>query len=270
MKTLRIGVVQLCSTADVDANLAALSRELERCADRGATLIFTPENTGWLRIGDVPTPCHNLETCPTVTCCRQFARRRGVSILLGSTLLSEDGVAGKATNTSLLIDAAGEIHARYDKLHLFSVDLGPDTRFDESNHIRSGTTPACADFEGLRIGMSICYDLRFPELYRNYAASGCSLLSIPAAFTERTGRDHWEPLLRARAIENQCFVVAAAQWGHHGGKRTSYGHSMVVDPWGIVVAQAADGVGSLVVDLDFSRLQQIRASLPCLQHRRPI
>lgn len=270
MKTLRIGVVQLCSTGDVDANLAALGTEVERCAERGATLVFTPENTGWLRIGNAATPRHALETCPTVARCRQLAREHGVSILLGSTLLSEDRAVDLATNTSLLIDAAGEIRGRYDKLHLFAVDLGPETRFDESTHIRAGTAPARVDFEGLRIGMSICYDLRFPELYRAYAAAGCTLLSIPAAFTERTGRDHWEPLLRARAIENQCFVVAAAQWGHHGGKRTSYGHSMVIDPWGTVVAQAADGIGSVVAELDFERLQQVRASLPCLQHRRSI
>ncbi len=269
MSTLRIGVLQLCSSGDIEANLRSLDREVERCVAHGAQLICTPENTGWLRIGSAATPRHRIENCPTVTRCAALAQRHGIWLLLGSTLLV-DGDDDLPTNTSLLIAPSGTVVARYDKLHLFRVDLGPETRFDEATHVRAGNKPVTTEAMGVRIGLSICYDLRFPELYRRYAEAGCQLLSIPAAFTERTGRDHWEVLLRARAIENQAWVAASAQWGHHGGNRTSYGRAMLIDPWGTVVAQAPDGVGSFVADVDLDRTDSVRRSLPALEHRRQI
>lgn len=269
MSTIRIGVLQLCSTGDVDANLAALQREVEHCVARGAQFVCTPENTGWLRIGHADTPRHRIDQCPTVARCSELAARHGIWLLLGSTLLW-DRTSELPTNSSLLFGPDGGVRARYDKLHLFRVDLGPDTCLDEATHVRAGQRPVSAEMAEVRIGLSICYDLRFPELYRHYAEAGCRILSIPAAFTERTGRDHWEVLLRARAIENQAWVVASAQWGHHGGNRTSFGRAMLVDPWGIVVAQAGDGVGSIVSELDLGRVDTVRRSLPALEHRRQI
>jgi predicted amidohydrolase len=171
-------------------------------------------------------------------------------------------------NTSLVFDRDGELAATYRKIHLYDVEIPGRVSYQESRSVAPGTEPVAIDIEGVRLGLSICYDLRFPELYRRLAIAGARVLAVPAAFMMHTGRDHWEVLLRARAIENQCYVVAAGQIGDHDPGRTCYGRSMVIDPWGTVLAQAPDTVGVVVADLDPERLETIRQELPSLANRR--
>jgi nitrilase len=173
----------------------------------------------------------------------------------------------KVRNSSLAYDAAGRRVARYDKIHLFDFTGGGE-QYRESRTIEAGDAPVAIESPFGRIGLSICYDVRFPELYRELVARGAELLLVPSAFTVPTGSDHWEVLLRARAIENQCFVVASAQYGQHSAKRRSYGRSLIVDPWGLVLARASDGEGLALADLDFERLRDVRRRLPALAHRR--
>jgi predicted amidohydrolase len=203
----------------------------------------------------------------------ELARSEGIAILLGSVPESSDDPA-RPYNTSVAIDADGTIRATYRKVHLFdvSVDSGPDLR--ESDVATGGDETVVTTLRSMpgvgpvRLGLSICYDLRFPELYRALALAGAEVIVVPATFTERTGRDHWEPLLRARAIENQVFVLAPAAWGTGGGI-TAYGRSVAIDPWGTVLAQAPDGPGGVVVDLDLDRIESVRRQVPSLANRRP-
>ena len=195
------------------------------------------------------------------------ARELGIWVVAGS--FHETGPEpGRGYNTSLVFDRAGELVSRYRKMHLYDVEIPGRVSYRESATVLPGDAPVTCDVDGVRFGLSICYDLRFPELYRRLAIAGAQVLVVPAAFMLHTGRDHWEVLLRARAIENQCYLLAAAQIGDHEPGRTCYGRSMVVDPWGTVIAQAPDRVTIAVAELDFDRLALIRSELPSLRNRR--
>jgi predicted amidohydrolase len=238
--------VQLTSTSDESANWESARDLVARAASNGARFVATPENTNYLGPRDEKVRRAEPVDGPT---CRRFgdlAKSLGIYLLLGSFNEKSDEER-RCFNTSVFFGPDGAILATYRKIHLFDVDI-PEVRF----------------------GLSICYDLRFPELYRRLAEGGAEIVAIPSAFTQATGKDHWEPLLRARAIENQCYVVAAAQHGKHddGGLRESWGHAMIVDPWGLPVAVASDGPGIALAEIDLARLARIRRSMPVFQHRR--
>ena len=266
---MKVAAVQLNSTADRAANLAAADRLTRAAAADGAQLIVLPEK--WSAIGDeaeLRAGAERLEDGPAVGWARETARELGVDLVAGSIL---ERVAGreKLANTSVHVGPEGEIEAVYRKVHMFDVEVGGRT-YRESDLEEPGEELVLSRLAGgVELGMSVCYDLRFPELYRILAVRGARVMSVPAAFTLTTTRDHWETLLRARAIENQAFVIAANQTGEHPGDQRSGGRSMIVDPWGIVLAQAADAPGHVVASLDLERQEEIRVSLPSLANRRP-
>jgi predicted amidohydrolase len=204
---------------------------------------------------------------PTLQAISALAKERSITVLAGS-ILEVGGPGGRMYNTSVLFNERGEPRAVYRKIHLFDVDIGDGATYRESAAVAPGTEAVVADTSIGRVGMSICYDIRFPELYRRLVSEGAVLLTVPAAFTLMTGKDHWEVLLRARAIENQCYVLAPAQWGQHSERRITYGHSMLVDPWGLVVARASDGEGLAMGTVDMELLRKVRKKLPSLEHRR--
>jgi len=263
---MRVALCQVNSRHDREANLAAARELLDRAAAAGADLAVLPEYVDYLGPTDgEPKPE------PVDGSFGQFfasaARDLRMWVLAGS--FHETGPDDDHTyNTSLLFDRSGALAASYRKIHLFDVEIPGRVSYQESRTVAPGEEVVTADVDGVTVGLSICYDLRFPELYRRLAVSGAKVLLVPAAFTAHTGRDHWEVLLRARAIENQCYVLAAGQTGSHEPGRLSYGRSMVVDPWGTVIAQAPDGVGLVVADLDFARLERIRQEIPSLANRR--
>lgn len=235
----------------------------------GAKLVAYPENVGFqgderdlLRHGQ------QLEEGPFLRPLRELARELDIAILAGS--IPEAGPdADHVYNTSVLLDRRGEIVASYRKIHLFDVDFASGMQLRESAHVAPGDTPVVAELEGWKIGLTICYDLRFPELYRRLAREGAQILTIPAAFTLHTGKDHWEVLVRARAIENQCFVIAPGQWGKCGPGRLSWGKSMIVDPWGTTLGQAPEATGFVLATLDADYLERVRNELPALKNRTP-
>jgi nitrilase len=230
---------------------------------RGARLLALPENLTY--VGDDEKQklaiAEEVHDGPGASFLRAFAQEHSVTIVGGSLPL-KTASTGKVTNTCLVFGQTGGLLARYDKIHLFDAQIDPDNPYRESRLVEPGSRPVTFVLEGRTIGLSICYDLRFPELYRELALQGADVLFVPSAFTRETGRDHWEILLRARAIENLCYVVAAAQSGDHGGGRASYGRSMIVGPWGQILAQCQDGEGFALADLDFDSLQEARATLP--------
>jgi predicted amidohydrolase len=259
--------VQLQSTEDVDANLARAAELIARAAAAGAELVALPENFAYMReegAGRNPV-AQDLEG-PLVSFLRDQAKRQGV-VLAGGTFPEAIPGDTRVYNTAVLVGPDGELVATYRKIHLFDVEL-PDATLRESAGVAPGDTLVVADTPVGRLGLSVCYDVRFPELYRALVSDGAEVLLVPSAFTVPTGSDHWEVLLRARAIENQCFVLAPGQYGVHNAKRRSYGRSLIIDPWGLVLATAADGEGLALAELDFERLRQVRARLPALTHRR--
>jgi len=266
---VRVALVQTTSTDDVAANLEAASRLVEEAAARGASLIALPENFAFLRREGGPIPCAQDLDGEIVGCLRALARRLHVRIL-GGTFPEAVPNEPRVFNTSVLISPSGEIEAVYRKIHLFDVDLGASGGgvYRESAFVAPGREVVVAQTPEAVIGLSVCYDLRFPELYRALAARGAQFLTVPSAFTRETGKDHWEVLLRARAIENQAFVLAPAQCGRHSETRASHGRSLVVDPWGLVLAQGGDRPCVVLADCDLAELARIRASLPALEHRR--
>lgn len=261
---MRVAVVQMRSTADREANLAVAAGLVARAAGDGAVLIVLPEKWPFIHGPRTAEGAEPLDG-PSLTAARGWARDLGVAVLAGSVI--ESRAEGLPCNTSALIDASGTVVGLYRKLHMFDVDVG-GVSYRESAATAPGSEVVLARVGGRGVGMTVCYDLRFPELYRSLAFAGADILTVPAAFTSATGRDHWEPLLRARAIENQAFVVAAGQYGVHDDGTVSHGRSMIVDPWGVVLAQAGDGEGVAVADLDFARMAEIRERLPALRHRR--
>ncbi len=266
---MRVAAVQMTSTDDLSANLAATRELVGRAAAEGAQLVALPENFAYLRLEGTAIPCAQGLDGEIVETLRALATQHRIWLAGGSfpELLPDETRVG---NTSLLLAPDGSIAARYRKIHLFDVDLRArgGATYAESSVIAPGSEIVCAETPLGRIGLSICYDLRFPELYRALSARGATLLLVPSAFTPQTGRDHWEVLLRARAIENQCFVIAAAQFGQHGPSRASHGRSLIIDPWGLVLAQAPDRAGVIVADCDPDAQAGIRETLPALFHRR--
>lgn len=262
-------VVQLTSTSRQDENLEEAARLIREAAGRGARLIATPENTNFL--GPHEAKVERAETLegPTCTLFSELARETASYLLLGS-FNERSPDPRRCFNTSVLFAPDGEILAHYRKIHLFDVDVASDVRFEESATVVAGDRVAVVATPLAQLGLSICYDLRFPELYQELVEGGAEMLAVPSAFTARTGKDHWHPLLRARAIETQCFVLAPAQSGVHddNGYRETYGHSLIVDPWGQILASVAEGPGLAVADIDLGRLERIRRSMPVQQHRR--
>jgi deaminated glutathione amidase len=261
---LRVGVVQMTSTADRERNIATAGALVARAAEAGASLVVLPEKWPYIHGPRTLEGAEPLDG-PAVSASRYWARELGIGVLCGSLIEARD--EGLPCNTSVLVAPGGEVVATYRKLHMFDVDVG-GVSYRESAATAPGAEVVVASVLGRRVGMSVCYDLRFPELYRALMLGGAEVVVVPAAFTEATGRDHWEPLLRARAIENQAFVLAAGQYGTHDDGTVSHGRSMIVDPWGVVMAQVPDGEGVAVADLDFDRLADIRRRLPALRHRR--
>jgi deaminated glutathione amidase len=263
---VRVAVCQLNSRQDQGANLQAALDLLARAADAGADLAVLPEYTDYLGPGrEAPSP--EAVDGPYAAALADAAAAHGMWVVAGS--FHETGPdAAHAYNTSLVFDRGGTLAAAYRKIHLYDVEIPGRVSYQESRSVAPGDTPVTVGVDGVCVGLSICYDLRFPELYRRLVDQGAQVLLVPSAFMLHTGKDHWEVLLRARAIENQCYVVAAAQIGDHEPGRTCFGRSMIVDPWGLVVAQAPDEVGVTTTDLDLERLARIRAELPSLANRR--
>jgi len=260
-------VVQMTSTSDVDKNLATAEALVEKASSRGATFVGLPENFAYLRSeGEKVVEAQTLGG-PWVQRMAALARRRCVTLLLGSLPERVEGDT-RVRNTSVLLGPEGQTLAIYRKIHLFDIDLPGMEHLKESRSVAPGEEVVVANAPFAPIGLSICYDLRFPELYRELVRRGARVLAVPSAFTERTGKAHWEVLLRARAIENLAFVVAPAQVGTHAPARASHGHALIVDPWGDVLAQVADGEGIAVAELDFTRQDRLRRELPALAHGR--
>ena len=267
MSGVRTAAVQMCSTPDVARNLATAERLVREAASQGATFVALPENFSFLRCEGEPVPEPETLDGAVVARFSALAAELRVTLLLGSVAERIEGDQ-KVYNTSVLVGPDGRRLAAYRKIHLFDIDLPGLEHLKESRSVAPGTEVVVAPSPFGPVGLTICYDLRFPELYRALVARGARVLAVPSAFTERTGKAHWEILLRARAIENLAWVVAPAQHGTHGRGRSSHGHAMVVDPWGTVVAQVADGEGLAVAELDFERQDRLRRELPALGHVR--
>lgn len=257
--------IQTSSTVDPDRNLAAIETLVDRAAGYGARFVATPENSNFLGPADEKVRLAEPLDGPTCTAFAAMARRRGIHLLLGS--FNERGASPeRCRNTSVLFGPDGSRLATYRKIHLFDVDHSDAVRALESRTIEPGSEHVVAATDLGRFGLSVCYDLRFGDQYRALVRRGAEVLCVPAAFTMRTGRDHWSELLRARAIECQAFVVAPAQYGRHGGEselRESYGRAMIVDPWGVVLATAPDGpAGLALAEIDLERVAEIRRAIP--------
>jgi predicted amidohydrolase len=269
-RKLRAAAVQLNSQDDVESNLKIVSELVARAAADGARLAVLPENFAYFgpdlgrravgeRVGDTAAPIQRRLSV--------LARQHAVALIAGG-FPEQSPEAERPFNTCLVYSASGELVASYRKIHLFDVELPDGTALCESRDTRPGDSPVVTEVAGFSVGLSICYDLRFPELYRALVSRGAEVLVVPAAFTLLTGKDHWHPLLRARAIESQCYVIAAAQWGKHPKGRTTFGHALIIDPWGTVVAECSDRVGYVTAELDAEYLNEVRSRLPSLKHRR--
>ena len=262
-----VAAVQMRSGDDVERNLAAADRLAAEAARRGARMIAFPENAAYLRAEGTGRPPAGAMGGAIVSRFAAMARRHDAWVLLGS-MAEAVPHSRKVFNTSLLLTPRGEVAAVYRKMHLFDVAIAGKARFRESRVVRAGDRTATAATPLGLFGLSICYDLRFPELYRHLALAGAQVLFVPSAFTAYTGRAHWTALLRARAIENLAWVVAPAQWGEHHEGRRSYGHTCVIDPWGRVVAQRPSGTGVVLARIDPSVSDRLRTGLPALSHVR--
>jgi deaminated glutathione amidase len=265
---MRVAVCQLNARDDRAANLTVARELLSQAAAAGADLAVLPEFTDYL--GPEVAKSEPLDG-EYASFFAAAARELNMWVLAGSfhESTTDSADSTRSHNTAPLFDRSGALAAAYRKIHLYDVNIPGRVSYLESATIAPGAQTVVADVEGVRVGLSICYDLRFPELYRRLAVEGgAQVILVPAAFMLHTGKDHWEVLLRARAIENQCYVVAAGQIGDHDPGRTCYGRSMVIDPWGTVIAQAPDTIGVTVTDLDLARLEKIRTELPSLANRR--
>lgn len=263
---MRVAAVQMISGPDVGPNLDTAARLVAQAAAEGATLVALPEYFPLIGADDADRVAAREEDGggPIQRFLADLARAHGLWLVGGSIPLRANDPA-KLRNASLVCDPAGRCVARYDKIHLFGFTKGAES-YDESATIEAGETPVAFDAPCGRVGLAICYDLRFPELFR--ALGEIDLLVVPAAFTETTGRAHWELLLRARAVENQCYVLAAAQGGTHPSGRVTHGNSMIVDPWGEILGRHDRGEGVVVAELSAARIAEVRAALPALKHRK--
>lgn len=265
----RIAAIQMGSGPNVGANLLEAERLLTEAARAGARLAVLPETFGIMgrKDADRLAVAEDDGGGPQQEFCAAIAARLGLWVVAGTIpIKAEDG---RASGSCLVYDDAGTRVARYDKIHLFDVHIPErDERYHESLHTRPGSRAVVVDTPVGRVGLAVCYDLRFPELFRELAAQGAQVFVVPSAFTAATGRAHWEILVRARAIENLAYVAAPAQGGLHVNGRETYGHSLVVDPWGVVLAERADGAGVITADIDLARLDEVRRGFPVLEHRQ--
>jgi len=263
------GVVQMTSTADVDANMETVHKLVREAAIRGAEIVLVPECFAYL--GPAKGKAGVAESLddggPILERCQDAARDAGVDVVYGG-FWEKSEVPGKVRNACIYMRPDGSIEAVYRKIHLFDADLADGTQLIESQTVEPGSQTVVTQAPFGTLGLSVCYDLRFPELYRRLVDAGAIALAIPAAFTLTTGKDHWHVLLRARAIEQQCYVLAAAQTGHHYGQRRSYGHALIADPWGTIIAQCGEGQGVAVAPIDPAYVQEVRRAVPSLEHRR--
>ncbi len=263
------GVVQMTSRGQLADNLARADELIGAAAVRGARVVGLPENFALFTANeeDKLAAVEALDgQGPILSAMAASARRHKVDLILGG--MPERAEAQRAHNTCVYLDADGRILARYRKIHLFDVHIPDGASYAESTSVAPGAEPVVVDAAWGKLGLSVCYDLRFPELYRELSRRGAQVLTVPAAFTLHTGRDHWHTLLRARAIENLCYVLAPAQFGRHTEKRTTYGHALIIDPWGQVLAEVGDHEGVAIAELDFDYQAKLRAELPALAHRR--
>ena len=260
-----VAAVQMTSGNNKRNNLKKAEDLLKRGVDMGAKLLSLPENFSFIGLeGEGLTEAEDIESGESAGFLRSFAAKYGVWLVGGSISVKTDN--GKIFNTSLLVSEHGEILGKYNKIHLFDVDLAGGESHRESDYVEKGKTTVSVDSPYGKVGLSVCYDLRFSELYLRLALDGARLVFVPAAFTLETGKDHWETLIRARAIENQLYIIAPAQFGIHNKKRRTYGNSMIVDPWGKVIARASDKEMVITAELDLSYQDEIRKRIPCLQH----
>ena len=269
---MRAAILQMTSGIDPAANAAVIVDAVEQAAEQGADMLFTPEMAGYLdrnRARAAETLRSEADD-PVLAAVREAAVRHGLWVHLGSLPLKEEGGDGRWVNRSFVIDGKGEIRARYDKIHLFDVDLATGESWRESAVYRPGEKVAAVETPWGRMGLSVCYDLRFPDLYRALTNAGATMLLVPAAFTVPTGEAHWHVLLRARAIEAGCFVIAPAQTGRHEDGRETYGHSLVIDPWGEVLLDMGEEAGLALADIDLSRVEDVRGRVPAIANRRDI
>lgn len=264
----KIALVQHTASRDIEENIAKTLRMTGRAADEGAVLVAMPENTTMIEpvqsaaLGKACTE----EKHPALPAFTSLAREKGIWILLGSLSIRRSDQ--KIANRSFLLNDRGEVVARYDKLHLFDVQLANGETYNESDYVHPGDTAVLAPTPWGPLGMTVCYDLRFPELYRDLAKAGALFLSIPSAFTVPTGEAHWHTLMRARAIETGCYVIAPAQWGEHAEGRKTFGHSLVVDPWGEVIADGKRGENLVFATIDPAEVAKARRRIPSLEHDR--
>jgi deaminated glutathione amidase len=263
--------IQLSSTREVEPNIAAAGALIRRARAEGAELIMTPEVSDMME----PKRAQRLAKAKDeashamLAAFRDLARETGAWLVLGSAVVRREDDDERLANRSFLIAPDGAVAARYDKIHMFDVELAGGESYRESNAYRPGEAAALAPLPWGMLGMTVCYDLRFPHLYRALAQAGADFLSIPSAFTVPTGRAHWHVLMRARAIENGAFVFAPAQWGEHAEGRKTYGHSLIVAPWGDILAEAEDGTGYIIAEIDPAAVAEARRSVPSLRHDRP-
>ncbi|MXO65968.1 carbon-nitrogen hydrolase family protein [Altericroceibacterium endophyticum] len=267
----RIALLQMCADIDPQANASTLADAAQRAAGEGADMLFTPEMSNFLdrdRKRAAQTICHEDDD-PVLSSMRDMAARHGIWIALGSLALKRDD--GSWANRSIVIDNSGSIAARYDKIHMFDVELDNGESWKESAAYKAGREVAIADVPLGKLGLSICYDIRFPALFEELGQRGCDAIAIPAAFTVPTGKAHWHILQRARAIEATSYVISAAQCGQHPDGRSTYGHSLVVDPWGEIVLDLGDSGPELgFAEIDPKRIETVRRQLPSLANRRSI
>jgi predicted amidohydrolase len=271
---MRAGLVQLTVTDDPAANLPVTLRHIDAAVAAGAGFVLTPECTNALSSNRarLRSLLHPEETDPTLAALRNAAARHGIWLLAGSLGLLTQDEDSRFANRSLLIAPSGEIHARYDKIHMFDVNVSETEVYHESAGYRPGNRAVLAETPFATIGLTVCYDVRFPHLYRRLAQSGAQIITVPAAFNHITGAAHWETLLRARAIETGCFILAPAQTGFHaeaeGKGRRTHGHSLAIAPWGEILADAGTEPGITLIDLDLTEVAKARARIPSLSHDR--
>jgi deaminated glutathione amidase len=267
---MRAGLVQLTSGDDPAANLGETLRRIREAVAGGAELVLTPEVTNIVS-GDRAhqrVVLHPEASDPTLAALRDEARAAGIWLLIGSLAVKSGDADGRLANRSFLIAPSGEIAARYDKIHMFDVTISEAETYRESAGYRPGNRAVLAETPLARIGMTICYDLRFPELFRRLASAGAEIIAVPSAFSPVTGAAHWQSLLRARAIETGCFILAPAQTGQHNPNRASHGHSLAVAPWGEVLVDAGTAPGVTLVDLNLADVEHARSRVPSLKHHR--
>lgn len=275
MSQIRVACVQMRSGTDVAENIAAASSLIREAASGGAQLIATPEMTTLLdrKPGASWEKSTTEEADPGLEAFRALAKELDITLLIGSLAIrateGNKGEGGKCANRSVLIGPDGGVIAKYDKIHMFDVQLNAGNIYRESDSYAAGGSAVLADLPAGRLGMTVCYDVRFPDLFRQLAVAGAKVIAVPAAFTKITGEAHWHILLRSRAIETGCYIIAPAQGGKHQDGRETYGHSLIIDPWGEILAEAGTEPGVVAATLDLAKVDEVRGKIPSLRHVRP-